>query len=1156
MAGIPDMRKALVFLGTVTALAMLATGLGLRLIVLQAAGTVSLTTFDTAYTQDFNTLASSGTANVTVPAGWEFSESGTNGNTTYRAGTGSDTTGDSYSFGAASQTERAFGGLRSGSLVPLFGAQFTNNTGGTITGLAIAFTGEQWRLGQNTTNRASDRLDFQLSTDATSLTTGAWTDYDSLDFTSPVVAGTVGALNGNASPNRTPIRFTITGLSISNGATFWVRWADSDLVPGSDDGLAVDDFSLTATGTMPVTDAAPTVASLVPGPGATAAPNANISVTFSEPVNVSGSWFTLNCSATGAHAAAVSGGPTSFTIDPSVNLADGETCTLTVIGANVSDQDNLDPPDGMAGDFVSTFGIVGPCSQSYTPIPSIQGRGASVAITGPVTTKGVVVGDYEGASPSLRGFFIQDLAGDGDPSTSDGLFVFEGSNANTVDLGDVVVVTGNAGENQGQSQVSVGTISKCGTGSIASTDVTLPLASADDLERYEGMLVRLPQTLYVTEHYQLGRFGQVVLSSAERLAQPTDVTTPGDAALALQAANDLNQIILDDDSQAQNPASILFARGGQPLSASNTLRGGDQATGIVGVLNYTWGGNAASPNAYRVRPINALNGYVSFEPANARPATPPNAGGTLRVASANLLNYFNTFGDNNCTGGLGGSATDCRGASMQGEFDRQWPKSVAAILGTGADVIGLTEMENDGYGADSAIQHLLDKLNAATAPGTWAFIDVDAATGQVNAAGTDAIKSAIFYKPAKVTPVGTTAALNTVEFVNGGNSKPGGRPSLAQAFLENASGASFVLVVNHFRSRGSACDVADAKDGQGNCSAVRTYAAGVLAGWLATNPTGTYTPNMLLVGDFNAYTKEDPLTVLKNAGYRNLVEDLGGGYSYAFDAQWGSLDHALASAGFAGHVKAATPFHINADEPAILDYTTDFKSSGQLTTLYAPDMFRAADHDPLVVDVGLENQAPVIERVSGPITIKQSESVTLEAAGYDPDGGPVTYAWDLDNDGTFETPGQTALFSGAGKFGSFTVKVRVTDVAGLAAVAATTVTVHFDWQGFFSPLRNDPQWNVVKAGSAVPFKFGLGGDQGLDVFKVGFPVSLPIGCDTGETSDTQTATASPGHSALSFDGAQYTYVWKTDKSWTGTCRLVVVTLVDGSSHLALFRFGK
>ncbi len=194
------------------------------------------------------------------------------------------------------------------------------------------------------------------------------------------------------------------------------------------------------------------------------------------------------------------------------------------------------------------------------------------------------------------------------------------------------------------------------------------------------MLVRLPQTLYVTEHFQLGRFGQVVLSSGGRLMQPTNIYAPLSAeAMALQAANNLNRIILDDASQVQNPDPIVFARSGLPLSASNTLRGGDTATGIVGVMTYTWAGNSASGNAYRVRPINALSGYVNFEPTNPRPEAAPDPSGSLRVAGMNLLNYFNTFDGlpdtvDNCTLGVGGAPTDCRGADTQAEFDRQGPR--------------------------------------------------------------------------------------------------------------------------------------------------------------------------------------------------------------------------------------------------------------------------------------------------------------------------------------------------------------------------------------------------------------------------------------------------------------------------------------------------
>lgn len=202
-------------------------------------GQISLTTIGTPYTQDFNTLVNTGTSS-TLPAGWFFNESGTGANSTYTAGTGSSATGDTYSFGTAA-ADRALGGLLSGSVTPTFGASFTNNTGSIITSIDLAFIGEQWRMG--TAGRV-DRIDFQYSVNATSLITGAWTDVNTLDFTAPTTTGVTGALNGNSAANRTSISSSITSLSIAIGATFWIRWNDLN-ASGSDDGLSVDDFSLT-----------------------------------------------------------------------------------------------------------------------------------------------------------------------------------------------------------------------------------------------------------------------------------------------------------------------------------------------------------------------------------------------------------------------------------------------------------------------------------------------------------------------------------------------------------------------------------------------------------------------------------------------------------------------------------------------------------------------------------------------------------------------------------------------------------------------------------------------------------------------------------------------------------------------------------------------
>lgn len=215
-----------------------------------AAGTISLNTISVPVSENFNTLingANDTLSSTGIPNGWDFSESGTGANTTYRTGTGSGTTGDTYSFGTpTTSTDRAFGQLRSGAVISILGASFTNNTGSTVNALAISYAGEQWRLGA-TGRTIAERWDFQYSTNATSLSTGTYTDFDALDFTPPITAGTVGLLDGNNAANRKVISATITGLSIPNGATFWIRWSDVDAT-GADDGLAVDDFSLTPLG--------------------------------------------------------------------------------------------------------------------------------------------------------------------------------------------------------------------------------------------------------------------------------------------------------------------------------------------------------------------------------------------------------------------------------------------------------------------------------------------------------------------------------------------------------------------------------------------------------------------------------------------------------------------------------------------------------------------------------------------------------------------------------------------------------------------------------------------------------------------------------------------------------------------------------------------
>lgn len=208
---------------------------------------ISITSGSFVYTENFDTLANSGTTSSTTPTGWTFFETGTGANTTYGIGPGSSNTGNTYSFGSLSATDRAFGSLQSGSVNPIIGASFKNDTGTTITDIAISYNGEQWRLG---TAGRTDKLIFEYSLDATSLSTGTWTAVTGLDFTAPNTTSPIGSLDGNASGNFTNISSGLTSINFKANATLWIRWTDLN-ASGPDDGLGVDDFQITSV-TLPV----------------------------------------------------------------------------------------------------------------------------------------------------------------------------------------------------------------------------------------------------------------------------------------------------------------------------------------------------------------------------------------------------------------------------------------------------------------------------------------------------------------------------------------------------------------------------------------------------------------------------------------------------------------------------------------------------------------------------------------------------------------------------------------------------------------------------------------------------------------------------------------------------------------------------------------
>lgn len=386
---------------------------------------INLSAVDTANTQNFDALANSGTTNTLSLAGWSMTETGGGGrdNEQYAADTGGSNTGDTYSYGAAGGAERALGGLRSGSLQPVFGACFTNNTGAAIEALDIAYTGEQWRLG---TTARTDRIDFQYSLDATDLATGAWTDVDALDFVSPDT-GATGAKDGNDAGHRSARSANIGSLSIANGATFWVRWTDFD-ASGADDGLAVDDFSLTARGSGGGGQPSLSIGNASQAEGDSGSAEFTFFIALSAPAPAGGVAFDI-ATADGTAAAGSDYVAKSLTGQTIPEGATSYTFTVTVNGDTAQE-----PDENFFVDVANISGAIAVDVQGQgtivnddivlTSIHDIQGNGATSPLAGQqVSTSGIVTGRKS------NGFFIQseDAAADADPNTSEGVFVFTGS---------------------------------------------------------------------------------------------------------------------------------------------------------------------------------------------------------------------------------------------------------------------------------------------------------------------------------------------------------------------------------------------------------------------------------------------------------------------------------------------------------------------------------------------------------------------------------------------------------------------------------------------------------------------------------------------------------------------------------------------------------
>ena len=654
------------------------------------------------------------------------------------------------------------------------------------------------------------------------------------------------------------------------------------------------------------------------------------------------------------------------------------------------------------------------CGKCATRISAIQGPYASRPIIPvgekeppPVVVEAIVTAN---ASQRLKGFFIQEpqTNEDNEPLTSEGVFVY--SQKPELKPGDRVRIRGRVQEHYGQTQLVPEKIDLCGKDALDQVRIAKPPRNINlqKLERYEGMLVNFSgkNALTVTKNYSFdyaSRRNTMDLSHGGPLFKPTQLHPPlSKGAKLLAAANNQNRITLITDEKRQTKGRIHYYPSFGPTI--HYIRGGDTITNLTAVVTYRHG-------RYQLLPIHNLDSYAFNRTFSQREGWPASHQyGELRIASFNVLNYFNTVQHHHKQNPLG----DNRGAKSLGELMLQREKIAEAITRLDADIVGLMELENNGFGPGSAIDDLLEAVNRHLpeleqykAVTSYGLVPI----------GTDAITVGIIYKPSKVSLQGSVQILPMPEQHFTLHSTDGKkvsliksmRPSLLQTFHDASSGKKLTVVVNHFKSKGSMCyedymEYADQSgkvpldgtrikkgskptapnyqdDLQGSCNELRVAAAKQLGDHIKRSPF----EHILLIGDFNAYGEEDPIRLLTDGqtmqqpvvssshtiancqgipqqtlhdgyGLTNLAKQHLGkstnkpiSFSYSYDGELGALDHAIASKALAKHVTHVQEWHINSLENKLFEYSG--KYSGDLPKDQGP--FRSSDHDPLLIDIDL-----------------------------------------------------------------------------------------------------------------------------------------------------------------------------------------------------------
>ena len=603
-------------------------------------------------------------------------------------------------------------------------------------------------------------------------------------------------------------------------------------------------------------------------------------------------------------------------------------------------------------------------------IPEIQGTGTESPLKGQnVTTQGVVTAVWQGEK-SLNGFTIQTPGtGDAAPAeASEAVFVYTGVTGFYPKIGESVEVTGSVDEYYGQTQIALTQGSVLSDALPAITPLAIDaLPEGDEArEKLESMLLK-PGVHTVTDNYGLNRYGELGLApGTEALRQPTDKFAPGSPEMhALEESNAAKYVILDDGSTrdfTRDGASTKLPYIMQNGSDVKTIRTTNQVefaeSGVI--LGY-------GHDQWRFQPTTLITGDSATAdlPITWDPARPeaPQVAGDYTVAAFNVLNFFINLGEDNGAksykdrfgNGVGSNSGTFRGAWSESAFNDQKGKILTALEGLDADVIGLSEIENAantvGGSYDDAVKYLVVELNARAGSEVWDYVKAPANS----AADTDVIRTAIIYKKHRVQPVGEATLLEDERF------KGTARTPLAAEFVPvqdkcAAKGPdSFVVVTNHFKSKGSvAKGDEDTGDGQGNNPNVRNAHAQAVLDGLSKQPQWQEKATFVM-GDLNSYSKEDAISIFRNAGYGIPVEDLNGDKdwqdvaSYQFDGRLGSLDHILANKNV--EAVAAQTWNINADEPIAMEYSRRNYTGGDV--FEADNPYRSSDHDPVKVGFNL-----------------------------------------------------------------------------------------------------------------------------------------------------------------------------------------------------------